>query len=318
MTEKHNFLFFATILHNPGILLCRMLKILPQLFYESPDVQKILVDGLSCAVYKKVEQPVWHKEGYVSTHATTLVLKGLLRIENEEGLFVEVPENKMVFLPKGLYTISDILPRNGAFEAMVFYFDNEVITSFINSIQLNSNNKQKCVSHLLLDYVPQIRIFVESLRQMYGQGERAPRQLTKMKLFELLHLIHSTQETDCFTTALATLNNKERKGLKEFMYANFSKPLSIEDYAYLTGRSLSTFRRDFKTQFGGISPKQWLIDRRLEKAYDLLSTSSDHTLSDLIFEIGYENIPHFIKAFQKKYHITPKQLLILKRKEVLV
>ena len=34
------------------------------------------------------------------------------------------------------------------------------------------------------------------------------------------------------------------------MERNFDKPLTIEDYAYLTGRSESTFRREFKIKYG--------------------------------------------------------------------
>lgn len=293
-----------------------MVKILPQLFYETPAYKKIMVDGLSCIVYKKLEEPVWHKEGYVSTPAITLVLKGLLRIETEDKLLAEVPENKMIFLPKGLYTISDILPANGSFEAVVFFFENDVIRNFVDSIK-PAPTKDKCVSHLVIDYVPDIRSYVESLLQIYGDKEKNNRQLTAMKLIELLHLINTQQPTQCFVMGMATLSNKEKRGLREFMHSNFTKPLSIEDYAYLTGRTLSTFRRDFKTVFGGISPKQWLIDRRLEKAYDLLSNNNT-TISDVVADTGYENVPHFIKAFHKKYGLPPKQFLMQRRKELLV
>ena len=99
------------------------------------------------------------------------------------------------------------------------------------------------------------------------------------------------------------------------MDANFAKPLSIEDYAYLTGRSLSSFRRDFIDHYG-ISPKQWLIDKRLEKARDLLEKNNT-TVSQIALEVGYENFSHFVKAFHKKYGIPPKQFHMKKRKEVL-
>lgn len=292
-----------------------MLKILPQLFYQNPDVKKILVDGLSCVIHKKISAEVIHKEGYVSAHAIILVLKGLLKIENDDGFLANVPENKMVFLPKGLYMISDILPNDGTFEAVVFFFDEDVISSFINSNNLKAK-KEKCISHIILDYIPEIRIFTESLIQLYGSQENSHRNLTKIKLLELLHLIGLTQQGNCFRDMLLTLNNKERKSLSAFMNANFSKPLSIEDYAYLTGRSLSTFRRDFIEQLG-ISPKQWLIEKRLEKARILLS--KNHTsVSEVAIETGYENISHFVKAFHKKYGTPPKQFLMQKRKEVLV
>jgi len=292
-----------------------MLKVLPQGFYENPDIQKILVDGLSSIIYKKVPEAVMHKEGYVSAHAITLVLKGTLHVENAEGHLATVREGQMIFVPKGLYMISDILPDHGPFEAMVFFFDEELITNFINTMG-GWDKKAKCVTHKILDYTDSVRLFIESLLQLYTRKENKHPHLARVKLFEFLHLVSLSHPTDCFVGALNTLHNKERKSLRLFMNSNFSKPLSIEDYAYLSGRSLSSFRRDFKTQFG-ISPKQWLIDKRLEKAHDLLSKNNT-TITDVVLETGYENISHFIKAFHKKYGIPPKQFLIRKRREVLV
>ncbi|HEX5168812.1 MAG TPA: hypothetical protein VFW11_06540, partial [Cyclobacteriaceae bacterium] len=115
-----------------------MLKILPQQFYQNPEVKKILVDGLSCIIHKELAGPVIHKEGYVSTHAITLVLNGNIRIENDGGFLTHVSENQMVFLPKGLYMISDIIPDQGSFEAVVFFFDEQLIADFINSINLKT------------------------------------------------------------------------------------------------------------------------------------------------------------------------------------
>jgi AraC-like DNA-binding protein len=172
------------------------------------------------------------------------------------------------------------------------------------------------VAPIIFNYTKEIRIFTESLLAVYSSKEFAHRKLTKAKLFELLHLISVSRQIDCLLHALSTLNNRERKSLHDFMNSNFSKPLGIADYAYLTGRSLSSFRRDFITQFS-ISPKQWLIEKRLDKALLLLSNS--HTnVSQVALEIGYENTSHFIKAFHKKYGIPPKQFLMKRRKEVLV
>lgn len=292
-----------------------MLNILPQLFYEMPAARKIMADGLSCIFYKKIDQPVLQKEGYVSAHVIIQVRKGILRLENENGFLAEVYENQMVFLPKGIYSVSDILPANGPFEAILFFLDGDIITEFLNSLNLK-NKKDKCVSHILVDVDQNIKIFTESLLQVYDKVSNIHPKVTRAKLLELLHLIIASDQTKCFVAPLCTLNNKERKSIKAFMSANFHKPLTIEDYAYLTGRSLSTFQRDFKMQFG-ISPKQWLIEKRMEKAYELLSKNNT-TITNVVEETGYENISHFIKAFHKKYGISPKQFLIQKRREVLV
>lgn len=291
-----------------------MLKILPQLFYQTPAIRKILVDGLSCIVHKKLQEQVLHREGYVSTHAITLVLKGVLKIESDNKILATVQENQMVFLPKGLYTVSDLVPQDGNFEAVVFFFEETLIVDFLASLKLKTN-KEKSVTHIIMSYTPEIKIFTESLLQIYENKSVAKTGVTRLKLFELLYLLSNTQQEACLPGALVTLSNKERKSLREFMNANFSKPLAIEDYAYLSGRSLSAFRRDFIEHFG-ISPKQWLIDKRLEKARQLLLNRKTN-VSQVALETGYENISHFVKAFHKKFGIPPGQFLIKRRKEIL-
>ncbi len=294
----------------------RMVRILPQHFYQNPDVRTLLADGHSCVLHKKVSGPVLGKEGYVSEHAITLVLRGRLRVEAADGLFVEVPEGKMILLPKGIYTVTDIFPAGDYFEATLFFFEKAVLERFVASLGAQPP-KQPAVLHLLLDGAENVRIFTDSLLRMYADGGLPNRQLTAMKLFELLHLLHAANPDGHFAAALAALDNRERRSLREFMEANFAKPLGIEDYAYLTGRSLSSFRRDFKAQFGGVSPKQWLIERRLDRAGELLSAGRA-TVGEVVLEIGYDNVPHFTKAFRDRFGLPPKQFLIQKRKEALV
>jgi AraC family transcriptional regulator, exoenzyme S synthesis regulatory protein ExsA len=292
-----------------------MMRVLPQLFYQSPEISKIFVDGLSCIVHKELKEAVWHKEGYVSAHAITLVLKGLLQVEGDNGERVQVRTNQMVFLPKGLYNISDIIPDNDtAFEAVVFFLDEDVINEYVTKNNIKPK-KHVCASAKIMNYSKEVRLFTETLLTIYKGKTVIDRHLTRLKLYELLHLI-TTTETGCFPEALATINNKARRSLKEFMSVNFAKPLSIEDYAYLTGRSISSFRRDFIEQFG-VSPKQWLIDKRLEKARELLEKNHT-TVSQVALDVGYENFSHFVKAFHKKYGTPPKQFLMRARKEVLV
>jgi AraC family transcriptional regulator, exoenzyme S synthesis regulatory protein ExsA len=293
----------------------RMLKILPQQFYQNPSVNKILVDGLSCIIHKTSAEVVLHKEGYVSAHAITLVLKGKLRVEKDNGIPIHVHENQMIFLPRGIYMISDFIPDSDVFEAVVFFFDEELLSSFVTANQIHPI-KEKQLDYKILAYTDSVRYYTESLLKLYQDKALATRGVTRLKLTELLHLLSSSGSGSCFVEALATLHNKQRRSIKEFMTLNFSKPLSIEDYAYLTGRSLSTFRRDFLEHFG-VSPKQWLIDMRLEKARQLFERNNTN-VAQVAMEVGYENMSHFIKAFHKKYGRPPKQFVIQKRQEVLV
>jgi len=297
-----------------------MLRILPQKLYDDPVIRKILVDGHSGIIHKVLDEPVLGKEGFLSTHALTMVLQGTLRLENEDsGFFMDVPAGKLVFIPKGLYTVSDILPGNGAFEAMMFFFESDVIRQFLESQAFKNDGNNSPATPVIITSNDDLRLFSRSLLQFYGGDVPANRQLAKLKLLELLHLLHrSFPDKNHLPNLLAALDRRERRSLGEFMQANFYKPLGIEDYAYLTGRSISTFTRDFKAKFEGVSPKQWLIERRLERAHGLLVRNHINNISEVAWESGYENVPHFIKEFHKKYGITPKQFLIESRKEATV
>ena len=93
--------------------------------------------------------------------------------------------------------------------------------------------------------------------------------------------------------------------MKQYFLNNFT----MKDYALLSGRSLSTFYRDFKLHTN-MTPKQYLLNLKLEYAHNLLN-KSDKSVSTISFEIGYENISHFIKAFKNKYNITPENTLFI-------
>jgi len=291
------------------------MKVLPQSFYERKEIIKVLVDGLSCVIYKEMNDDVSMKEGYVSTHAIVLVLQGTLKVENDFAGGATVQANEMIFLPKGIYMVSDIIPGDGSFVSVVFFFDEQLIDEFLHSLHRKAEGNL-CTPNLIMPYTKSIRDYTETLLQLYKDGAHNHHKITRHKLFELLHLLSIDVRGEQFMRTLLCLKTKAKRNLREFMEANFYKPLTVEDYAYLTGRSLSTFNRDFKRQFG-MSPKQWLMDKRLQKAQALLATHA-RTVTEVALESGYENFSHFIKAFHKKFGISPKQFLIQKRNEIMV
>ena len=288
------------------------MKIVPQVFYDHSEIEKILVDGLSSVLVKKVQSPDAENERFLSAHALTLVLHGSLQVQDEYGTVTVVPKKHFVFLPKGLYAITDLLPKKKDFEAIVFFFDEELTDEFLSDLKNPDKKIEK--GNLRIPYTKTLKLYVENLLEMYRNKKQ--HQFTKPKLLELLHLIALTERGKKFVSHLFAVKNRERRNIKKFMEENFEKPLDVEDYAYLTGRSVSTFRRDFMTRFG-VSPKKWLIDQRLAKASELLKGSSA-SISEIALKSGYGDTPHFIKAFQKKFETSPKQYQIKHRTSVQV
>ena len=83
--------------------------------------------------------------------------------------------------------------------------------------------------------------------------------------------------------------------------------LTMEEIARYTGRSLATFKRDFK-KISNLSPQKWLIKRRLEAAR-LLLQEPGKKVQEVYLEVGFRNPSHFSKAFKALYGIAPTEII---------
>lgn len=84
---------------------------------------------------------------------------------------------------------------------------------------------------------------------------------------------------------------------------DFTKDLKIRELAERSGYSVRHFTRIFIQQFG-VSPKAYMIDRRLQYAAILLM--DDHLNIRQIAEMcGYCDATHFSREFVQKYHMLP-------------
>jgi AraC-like DNA-binding protein len=74
----------------------------------------------------------------------------------------------------------------------------------------------------------------------------------------------------------------------------------------MTGRSLSTFKREFKAIFN-TSPGKWIMKKRLDEAYFLLD--KEHKKStDIYIDLGFEDLSHFSFVFKKEFGVSPSEV----------
>ena len=90
------------------------------------------------------------------------------------------------------------------------------------------------------------------------------------------------------------------------MRQNFRFNLGLQQLAYLTGRSLATFKRDFHHVFRS-SPARWLYQQRLAEAHYLLQEQHQRP-SDVYHAVGFESLAHFSHAFKQFFGRTPSSV----------
>lgn len=284
--------------------------LIPQRLFRLESVHTILTDGASCILRKQMTEETSDRNSYIGTTVISYVRQGKQQIQNYDGAYVELPAGSFAILPKGIYTISDLIPQKGHFETLLFFFSDSVIDRFLSDQKVSVNTTGSS-QWLHANTFNALEIYTETLLQLYSSTTVDGAAITELKLLEMLHLMQASGRVPNLCAFLANTRIGKTRNLLQFMESNYDRPLKVEDYAHLTGRSLSAFRRDFKQSFQ-ISPQQWLRERRLEKAHGLL-LEEKHSITEIAYEVGYENISYFIKAFKEKYKQTPKQFALARQ-----
>ncbi len=90
----------------------------------------------------------------------------------------------------------------------------------------------------------------------------------------------------------------------EYIHEHMAEDLSLGAIASQLGMSQYYFARMFK-QSTGITPHQYLVEQRLEKAKRLLA-DTDLTISEVAYRTGFASQSHLTRLFRKHLSITPK------------
>lgn len=280
---------------------------IPQRLFEHPQVQILLRDASCCILHKRLEAPLLKRTGYVSKHVLGMVLAGTQHLQTYEGQRITIQAGQGVLLPSSMYVISDLLPQQGCFESVLFYFDNALIHEFIRERGYTNNWSTTMANQWCFETTTRLEEWTEQIQQWYTNQTAHP-ALTGLKIKEYWHWLCEELSEKKVVEQLFALTLPKKRQLGEFMEANFDKPLKVEDYAQLTGRSLSSFRRDCQ-QLLGESPQKWLRTKRLAKAKSLL-LAEQPSVNALAYATGYENVSYFIRVFKAQYGLSPKQYLL--------
>jgi AraC-like DNA-binding protein len=150
-----------------------------------------------------------------------------------------------------------------------------------------------------------VSAFLQSMTVFFSDRGTPPELLLKLKLKELIASIVVSQSNPGLSAYLRHVANTDLPSIPTIMDANCCHNLSIDAFAKLCGRSLSSFKREFRECYG-TSPGRWLLDRRLECSAQLL-TATNMSVTEIVFECGFEQASHFSRTFKEKFGQTPSE-----------
>ncbi len=101
------------------------------------------------------------------------------------------------------------------------------------------------------------------------------------------------------------LSGLQLRQVIEYIHEYLSEDLSLVALANQANLSLYHFARLFKRSLG-LSPHQYVLQNRVERAKQLISVSPYLNLTDIGLRVGFYDQAHFTKAFKQIVGVSPK------------
>ena len=92
-----------------------------------------------------------------------------------------------------------------------------------------------------------------------------------------------------------------------FIYANFQRPLNIDEIAQHTGITTRHLNRLFKKHVG-TSVCHTLRDVRLSAAFRMLSGNPKSSIKEAAYRVGFSSPSYFTQCFKQQYGILPTEV----------
>lgn len=192
----------------------------------------------------------------------------------------------------------------GVFKSVTIFLGQQLLRSICAEHQLQAKGLYCGESALLINPNPLFRNYMASLTPYLDADKPLNKALTALKVKEAVMILMETNPA--LQNVLFDFNEPGKIDLEAYMTEHYKFNVDLNRYAYLTGRSLATFKRDFEKIFN-VSPNKWLQQQRLKDAYFLISEKGVK-VSDVYLEVGFKDLSHFSFAFKKTYGITPSKL----------
>lgn len=261
------------------------------------------IKDLGGIIYSVYEQMNTQGEQFIGEHYVALIISGTMRIIDGERTSVFKTDD-IVFLRKNnLNKFAKQPAAHGYFKAITVVLDKKSLIDFSKEQHAATASVLPETAVFAVEQDNLLSGYFNSLADYFHENVSA--ELVSYKKQELIHLL--LRKDELFRNILFDFAPPGKIDLESFMQRNFKFNVGLDKLAFLTGRSLATFKRDFEKIFN-LPPNRWLQQQRLKEAHYLL-VEKHLKPSEVYLEVGFESLPHFSYAFKQFFGKTPSSVL---------
>ena len=195
-------------------------------------------------------------------------------------------------------------PKDGLpHKSVVMHLTVDFLRNFYSDLNVNAIPKIERIINF--NGHPLLESCLASLVPYFEIKDQFPSNIASIKMLEAVSILRNLNKD--IDGILANFEDPHKIDLSNFMDKNYMYNMSLEKFGYLTGRSLTTFKRDFQKLYN-TSPRRWLTKKRLELAYYKLRELRQKPC-EVYLETGFENLSHFSFAFKQHFGLSPSKVL---------
>lgn len=261
---------------------------------------KYITDDIKLSWY---EDKFFKSDIMFDHHMLIWFISGETKIVQSDETYV-FKKGDIFLIPRNqLATIINYPKDNEPHKTVVMHLSTDRLRKFYENLDVKP---KPSVSPKILTYNnhPLLESCLSSLIP-YFEMDELPEDIASLKVTEAISILRAIDKE--IDNVLANFEEPGKIDLINYMERNFMFNLPLEKFGYLTGRSLTTFKRDFNKMFNN-TPQRWLTQKRLELAHYQFVEKKRKPI-DVCYEVGFENLSHFSYAFKKQYGYAPSALL---------
>jgi len=241
---------------------------------------------------------------FIDKHVFGYIMSGSLVINDGRKAYT-FRTSDFFFLQRNQLAKFDQLPAvEGAFTSVSVFLDQQILRSIREEYNLALEKRLPLYGVLALQGTPLLKNFIDVLLPALQFPDQADPYLLNLKVKEAVFLLLVSKPE--LADVLFDFSAPAKTDLKDFMLHNYQFNVSLDRFAYLTGRSLDTFKRDFDYIFQ-VSPGRWIQHQRLKEAYYQIKERGRRS-ADVYQDVGFESITHFSYSFKRLFGVSPSSL----------
>jgi len=219
----------------------------------------------------------------VPEHVLVYVVSGNVEFQFNDEKYLLEPQDIIIIRKNKLAKAHKIPIGTTACKTINIFLTQEFVRHYAAQNNLAKQERYAGKAFVYLSKNKFIKAYFDSLLPYLDRPDKLSGKMAQLKTTEAIELLLDANTT--MAQFLFDLSEPYKIDLERFIGKNFMFNIPLAEFARLTGRSLSTFKRDFKAIYND-TPERWLRERRLDEAKYLIDEEGQKP-SDVYYNVGF-------------------------------